>query len=78
MVTYNSLTFENIDFIFKRAKGKEDGVYTIRGILYKVKNHKPTHFACQGEILQYFGHFTVVLAKYKDRDQAKKILNGEC
>jgi hypothetical protein len=50
MITYNRLTIDNYTVIKERAKLKNDGIFTFRGITYRVENHKVTHFAYLGKI----------------------------
>jgi hypothetical protein len=76
MVVYNQLTIENRNFICERAKSKSDGVYTIRGIGYRVRNKHVTHFAAQGHILHNFTYFTITVAHYNGREQGQKLLKG--
>lgn len=76
MVTYNTLTIENQNAIVEKAKVKSDGIYTFRGILYKVQNGKVIVVACNGEILQPFGHFVVNVGKYENTKVAKDLLKS--
>jgi hypothetical protein len=75
---YNVLNIENQNLIVKKAKTKTNGVYTIRGIVYRVKNFSVTHFCAKGEILQAFGCFNCIVGKYEHsfngEINAKKIL----
>lgn len=64
MVVYNTLTVENQSLIVEKAKTKADGVYSFRGIVYRVRDNRVTHFACGGEILQPYGHFNAVVGSY--------------
>ena len=51
------LTKDNVDYIVKKAKEKKDGVYTIRGVAYRVRDGKVTHFASYGKIMLWLGGF---------------------
>ena len=77
-MNYNRLTIENCDLIKEKAKTKNDGVYTIRGILYRVKNNKVTHYATSGAVYENFGGFTCNVGSYNalDRDKARKMLKS--
>lgn len=64
MVDYNRLTIENQNLIVEKAKTKADGIYTFRGIVYRVKDNRATHFACNGEVIEPFGYFNTVIGLY--------------
>jgi len=64
------LTLENEALIIEKAKSKKDGVYTFRGVYYRVNNHYVTHYAWKYEILEKYGYFNVVCGTY-DVDPAK-------
>lgn len=68
------LTIENQNTINDKAKEKKDGCYSFRGVAYRVRNGKVTHLACNGEIVQPFGAFNVVVGTYKDLYNALKVL----
>lgn len=53
------LTIENINLIHDKAKTKRDGVYSFRGILYRVKNGRFTHYGYRNEIVERAGNFDV-------------------
>lgn len=75
MVTYSRLTVENQNYIVEKAKTKQNGCYQIRGIAYRVRDGKVTHFAVGGEILQPYGAFNVVVGAYSgNSNEAKKVL----
>lgn len=67
MVQYCVLNIENQNAINAKAKDKKDGVYTFRGVAYRVRNARVTHFACRGEVIQQYGHFNTVVGSYVDR-----------
>ncbi len=76
-MTYGKLTIDNLNTLIDRAKSKADGVYTFRGIEYRVKSNGITHFGCGGEILMAAGNFNVIVGKYDGyADSAKKILKA--
>lgn len=64
MTTYNDLTIENRQAIEAKAKTRNDGVYTFRGIAYRVRKNRVTHFAYNGEVLEPCGNFSVVVGEY--------------
>ena len=77
MITYNELTSENKKACEDRAKTRQDGVYTFRGIAYRVRNGRITHFACNGEVLIPYGNFNVCAGNYQNyHTVAVKTLRG--
>lgn len=55
---------DDLDFIRNKAAVKKDGVYTARGIAYRVKNGCVTHCLVPGgEVLEVFNHFTTTIAE---------------
>jgi hypothetical protein len=71
---WGRLTRENQQYINEKAKTKKDGVYSARGIIYRVKNNRATHYASRGEILGSAGAFNYACGKYDSTDEAKKLL----
>lgn len=71
-MVYCELNTDNQKYINEKAKTKNDGIYTARGIYYLVKNKKVVAFACKGEVIQQYGIFNTVIGKYND--SAKEIL----
>jgi hypothetical protein len=59
------LNTHNEALIIEKAKSKKDGVYTFRGVGYRVRNNKITHFSANGSILERCYGFNVVIGKYK-------------
>lgn len=51
MIKYG-LTQDNQRTIQEKAKSKKDGIYTFRGVAYRVINGNVTHYANYGEIIQ--------------------------
>lgn len=76
MVTYHKLTLENIEAISARAKLKDDGCYTFRGIMYRVKNGHVTHYALGSVVVENFGHFIVTVGTYCRDSDGMKLLKG--
>lgn len=69
------LTIENQNLIIDKAKEKKDGVYSFRGVDYRVKDGKVLCFASNGKIIQSFGNFNVEIGNYRyNYDNIKKIL----
>lgn len=73
MVRYG-LTVENCNLIKGKAKEKKNGVYTFRGITYRVVDGRVTHYAYEREILENFGYFNCIVGKYEHTDEMKKVL----
>ena len=57
-------TLENVNAIVEKAKAKNDGVYQFRGVAYRVVNHRVTHIASNGAVLERCGHFDVRIGQY--------------
>lgn len=74
MTSYGILNIDNEQTIRNKAKLKPDGVYTLRGIIYRVKGGFPTHYAMLGVISENCGNFLVDVGKYEYESDAKKIL----
>lgn len=72
-IQYNCLNIENQELINEKAKTKKDGVYTLRGIKYVVKDKRASYFAVNGEIIQPYGHFNSVIRTCK-REEEKGIM----
>jgi hypothetical protein len=75
MVTYG-LNLINRSVIVEKAKSKNDGVFEFRGVMYRVRNFKVTHFADNGEVLEPFVYFDVSLGKYDTREDGRKLLKS--
>lgn len=81
MTTYNVLTIKNQSDIMTKAKNKSDGVYTFRGIDYKVKDGKVVMFAVNqpgmvGEFIKPFGNFNAVVGNFDTNEQKKQGLKN--
>jgi len=72
------LTITNQNYINEKAKTKKDGCYQARGVAYRVVAGMVTHFACNGEVLQQYGHFNTVVGTFDGcgSDRALKFLKG--
>lgn len=64
MIKYG-LTIENQNLIIEKAKSKKDGVYSFRGVDYRVRNKIVTHFAASGQILERCFGFNVIVGSYE-------------
>lgn len=74
MIKYGP-TIENLNVISEKAKDKNDGVYSFRGLEYRVKNGRFTHFAHNGRVMERAGFFNVEIGTYSGySDDAKKVL----
>ncbi len=68
-------TPENMELILEKSRGKKNGVYRLRGVVYRVAGGKVTHIAHGGTLLECCGHFNVVVGKYSGyEDSAAKAL----
>ncbi len=47
----------------EKAKTKADGIYSFRGVMYRVRDKKVTHFACcrTGNVYVEMGRFNVIV-----------------
>ncbi len=69
------LTVENHNIILDKAKTKKDGCYKFRGVAYRTRSGKVTHFASNGQILEYCMGFNVIVGECSDLiDEAHKQL----
>lgn len=76
MAVKYGLTLDNILLIAEKAKTKENGVYTLRGVIYRVNNLRVTHYAVGGAISENYGNFLVDVGKYTYASEAVKMLKG--
>jgi len=58
------MKLETQQLIIERAKSKKDGVYRFRGVEYRVKNFRATHYAAHGELFESAYGFNVLIGKY--------------
>lgn len=70
-MTYG-LTVDNQNLIIEKSKTKKDGVYQIRGVMYKVVNGSPKYYSDGKGIYQGYGSFNVVLQSFKWEYQWEK------
>ena len=75
-IKYGTLNSENIKAIKVRNISKKDGVYTFRGIHYRLKDGRVTHYCVGGEILENFGYFNTQVGKYETEAQVITLLKG--
>ena len=73
------MTIENLILIQEKAELKNNGVYSFRGVKYRVAQGVATHLAYQGKIYQVFGAFVSCVGNYEyhggiDSSEAKKAL----
>jgi hypothetical protein len=64
MVQYG-LTMENERIILEKAKSKKDGVYTFRGVGYRVCENHVTHFSDNGIILERAYGFNCIVGSFE-------------
>ena len=55
------LTLNNEKLLIEKAKTKKDGCYRLRGVAYRVRGGKITHFASSGQIMERCHGFNVVV-----------------
>ena len=70
------LNIENQNLIITKSKTKKDGIYTFRGVIYRVYTNTAILFAYNGEILQNYGGFNCVVGRYDTKDEARKLMRG--
>ena len=71
------LNIENESFLREKAKSKKDGVYTLRGCGYRVRNGKITHFSDSNGVYESAGYYMVDLGGTKfDYNGNLKLLKG--
>lgn len=63
MIEYG-FTTENCNKIIDKAKIKKDGVYKFRGVGYRVRNGRVTHFSCSGNLYAFSFGFLVKAGSY--------------
>jgi len=73
MIKYG-LTQDNLKAIIEKSKTKNDGVYTFRGVTYRVVNGFARFFASDREVVERCYGFNVVIGEYKG--DAKKALKS--
>lgn len=76
MIDWCRLTIENQNHLIERAKKKADGVFSSRGILFRVVNGGITHYAAAGKILVAYGRFNSQIGTYKNTEEARKLLKA--
>lgn len=70
-------TPENYQLATEKAKEKADGVYSFRGVAYRIRDHRITHYAHSGRVLERFGHFDTQVGTYEGHlDAAKRALKS--
>lgn len=76
-VTYG-LTIENENLIIDKAENKRDGVFQFRGVTYRVRDGRVTHFCYGGKVLERAYGFNCVVGEYEayygSSDNPKSIL----
>ena len=78
MIYWGRPDVENINHINSLAKSKKDGVFKVRGIGYRVRNGKVTHYHCisngKHEVRQNAGHFVVPIGEFDKSEAAHAAL----
>ena len=77
-VSWGELTWDNQKLIVERAKDLRDGIFSYRGIIFRVRNGRATHFAAQGKVVEPYGAFNVEVGRYNFADdrEAKRLLKN--
>jgi hypothetical protein len=75
-IQYGVLDHANVNLIIDKSESKPDGVYSFRGILFRVKGGKVTHWATDGKILQAMGRFNTQIGSYSTDAKAKALLKS--
>ena len=76
------LSSKNQYLVVVKAKSKKDGIYSMNGVTYRVRDGKVTHFACcsSGNILVGYGHINVVVGHVETgtgfQDRAREALKA--
>lgn len=60
----HGLTIENEKYIIEKAKAKKDGVYQARGVSYRVRDGRVTHYAHGGKVLERVCGFNCVVGGF--------------
>lgn len=75
-IQWGVLNIVNQNAIVDRAQTLKDGLFSFRGIIFRVCNGKATHFATRGEIVAGIGHFNTVVGHYANDQEAKRLLKN--
>ena len=75
-IVYGVLTRDNANLIIGKAEGKADGIYSFRGIMFRVRDGKVTHYAGAGKILAGYGAVVSQVGSYDCAPEAKTILKS--
>ena len=76
MVTYG-LTIENEKYIINKPSSKKDGVYQARGVAYRVRNGKVTHYASGGKVIEIAYGFNCIIGRFDGySSEAVKVLKS--
>lgn len=68
------MTVAEINILHKKAEFRNDGIYSFRGNLWVVKDHKFIAFAnYYGECFQRMGAFNVSIGKVENYDRKEKL-----
>ena len=72
----------NQQLINDKAKSKPNGIYSFRGVVYRVVDMQVTHYAdcLAGQVLSGYGHFNVIVSTFEIgtgcTSRAKELLKG--
>jgi len=75
MAVQYGMKIDNINLIVEKSKTKSDGVYTFRGVTYRVEKGKVRFLAYAGDIYQGVGGFVTKIGRYSQKlDNIKQML----
>jgi FMN phosphatase YigB (HAD superfamily) len=75
-IQYGTLTRDNMNLIIDKSQSKADGIYSFRGILFRVQDGKVTHYASGGKIYAGFGVFLSQIGSYDTNAEARTELKS--
>lgn len=64
------------DKLAEKAKTKADGIYSVDGVIYRVKNKTLTHYTKRGEILVVYGYVDTPVGSFQTSSEARKLLKN--
>lgn len=65
---------DDLNKIIEKAKTKNDGVYSMNGISYRVRDNNVTHCVDYNNVLGVYGHFVTQVGSFDRPHEAKKAL----
>ena len=75
-MNYDGINIDDQNYLIEKAKSKKDGVYSAKGVVYRVVKNRVKYIALSNKvILQCFGSFNCIIGKlgpYEDRAKGLK------